>query len=260
MNNTLLVCSKSTRDLLPEYDRARIVTEAPDISLLAEIDSEEDVVAVGGGAVIDTAKILAKNPITCYPTTGAGASSTSWAVYWDKHRKHSIKRHRPKTVEIIENYLKTVPYQVWADTKFDIIAHCIDSLLSKNITNHSAIQATDAMSLLTGYPTNILIVGAGILAGGAIEITGTNLLHALSYPITGFYGISHGAALGFLISKLKPITQITTNHLFEQDDIKDLKNIIDIEKVIEEAFTYDKINNVYFNLNKEKIKKLLINE
>ena len=67
--NPLLVCSKSTRKFLPGYDRVRVVTSAPTKDILKEVGTEENVVAIGGGAVIDTAKILAKNPIVSYPTT-----------------------------------------------------------------------------------------------------------------------------------------------------------------------------------------------
>ena len=46
-----------------EYDRVRIVTSAPTKDILNEVGTEEDVIAIGGGAVIDTAKILSKNPL-----------------------------------------------------------------------------------------------------------------------------------------------------------------------------------------------------
>ena len=71
--NPLLVCSESTRKFLPGYDRVRIVTSAPTKDILDEVGTEDDVVAIGGGAVIDTAKILSKNPIRCYPTTASGS-------------------------------------------------------------------------------------------------------------------------------------------------------------------------------------------
>ena len=75
-----------------------VVTSAPTKDILDEVGTEEQVIAVGGGAVIDTAKILSKNPIMCYPTTAAGSSSTSWSVYWDGTKKCSIKRMLPKDV------------------------------------------------------------------------------------------------------------------------------------------------------------------
>ena len=57
---SLLVCSNSTKDLeiVEKCDEKRIVSSAPDISILDEMGTYDNVVAIGGGAVIDTAKIL----------------------------------------------------------------------------------------------------------------------------------------------------------------------------------------------------------
>ena len=53
--SSLLVCSNSTKDLLNGFDRKRVITSAPDKSILLEVGTEESVVAFGGGAVVDTA-------------------------------------------------------------------------------------------------------------------------------------------------------------------------------------------------------------
>ena len=113
---TLLVCSKSTRDFLPKYKRIRIVSSAPTKDILDEIGTVRKVVAVGGGAVIDTAKILSKNPIICYPTTAAGSSSTSWSVYWDGHKKCSLKRMLPKETIFEELFLEKLSSEVVMST------------------------------------------------------------------------------------------------------------------------------------------------
>ena len=47
--------------------------------------------------------------------------------------------------------------------------------------------------------TNADLVQAGNLAGKAIQITPTTILHSLSYPLTGRYGISHGKAMSFFV-------------------------------------------------------------
>ena len=95
-NGSLLVCSESTKDFIDGFDKIRVVKGAPDVTILDEMGAYEKVTAIGGGAVIDTAKILAKNPIVCYPTTAAGSTETSWSVYWDGSKKCSIKRMIPK--------------------------------------------------------------------------------------------------------------------------------------------------------------------
>ena len=64
---SLLVCSNSTKDFLQGFDKKKIISSAPDKSILDEMGSEESVIAIGGGAVIDTAKIICKNSIICTP-------------------------------------------------------------------------------------------------------------------------------------------------------------------------------------------------
>ena len=58
-NGTLLVCSESTKKFINGFDKVRVVKGAPDATILDEVGAYEKVTALGGGAVIDTAKILA---------------------------------------------------------------------------------------------------------------------------------------------------------------------------------------------------------
>ena len=85
------------------------------------------------------------------------------------------------------------------------------------------------------------IIKLGHKAGTFIQIVPTTILHALSYPITGRYGITHGKALGFLIS---PLCRIFNQKI----NIKKLNDFVDvdIDFIINEAQTYNK----FFNTNK----------
>ena len=135
----LLVCSNSTKDMeiVEKYDDRRIVSSAPDTNTLKEMGTYENVIAIGGGAVIDTAKILSKNPIVCYPTTAAGSSATSWSVYWDGSTKHSIKRMRPNQIGMSFNFVENLPDNVVKDTMYDVVSHCLDSMYSKSKSEKS---------------------------------------------------------------------------------------------------------------------------
>ena len=93
---SIIVCSPSTQNFL-EGEKF-IVHSPPTKNILSLQKSFKDVIAIGGGAVIDTAKILSKNPITCYPTTAAGATATSHSVYWDGDNKLNFNSHIPKKV------------------------------------------------------------------------------------------------------------------------------------------------------------------
>ena len=227
--SSLLVCSNSTKDLLNGFDRKRVITSAPDKSILLEVGTEESVVAIGGGAVVDTAKILSKNPIDCYPTTAAGSSATSWSVYWDGAKKCSLKRQRPKGVTFQGEFVESLPHEIVVETTYDVVSHCLDSLHSKKATEKSIEYCNEALELLRNKKNNFDLIKAGHTAGNAIEITGTNLLHSLSYPLTGHYGISHGIALGYFLPKISKfmghsmvqVTEIYADHL-QSDDFEEL--------------------------------------
>ncbi len=257
--SSLLVCSNSTKDLLKGFDRKRIVTSAPDKSILDEVGSEESVVAIGGGAVIDTAKILCKNPIDCHPTTAAGSSATSWSVYWDGNDKHSLKRHKPDVVTFHSGYVKTLSDDMVLETKCDVVSHCLDSLHSTKATKESINHCNTALNWLQKYKKdNLYLVKAGHEAGNAIEITGTNLLHSLSYPITGHYGVSHGRALGYLLPR---VSKVMDNEVVERaiDILGDI-NIeldVDIDLVIDEALKYNKIYEVDIFIDRKTLQEVL---
>ena len=252
--NPLLVCSKSTRKFLPEYDRVRIVTSAPTKDILDEVGIEEDVVAIGGGAVIDTAKILSKNPIKCYPTTAAGSSSTSWSVYWDGTKKCSLKRMLPDDVILNESFIEELPEEIIVSTTYDVVSHCLDSMFSKKATDESINYCEEALNILRMEITNLELINAGHIAGKAIEITGTNLLHSLSYPVTGHYGISHGIALGYFLPKVSKFIGYDVSDIIGHKEI-DLD--IDIDFVVKEAFEYEKINEIDISLDNKTLMEIL---
>ena len=245
----LLVCSESTKDFIDGFDKIRVVKEAPDISILDEIGSYENVTAIGGGAVIDTAKILAKNSIVSYPTTAAGSTETSWSVYWDGNKKCSIKRHKPKDV-IIKSEFLNLPYHVKAETTYDVVSHCLDSLNSKKATKESIQYCNKALNILRNQGNgNVDLIRAGREAGKAIEIAGTNLLHSLSYPLTGYYSISHGLALGYFLPKISDFMMHDVDGIISQFSNFTVDFDIDLEMVVDEALKYNKIyeSNIFID-------------
>lgn len=268
MSDRLLVCSPSTRDFFPEYDRVRIIGGAPEESILDEIGIEEEVVAVGGGAVIDTAKILSCREVVCYPTTAAGSTSTSWSVYWEGTTKHSLKRQVPSEVFFDDRLLTSLPTRVIKNTTCDVISHCLDSMLSKKCTEESKSYCVSALKMIEASTETINLIRAGHVAGKAIEITGTNLLHSLSYPLTGFHGIPHGEALGYFLSlplgellwRLPETIDYNIGGLlqrFEWDSnpVRDLG--IDMDFIVEQAYHYDKIYESILDIPKDHLKLLL---
>ena len=168
----LLVCSNSTRKFFPEIKNVKIISGTLDTKILLSENSEEEVIACGGGAVVDAAKIISKNPITCYPTTAAGSASTEHAVVWNGSQKISIKCDVPKKVIVEKGFLEGLPPYVVFETKVDMVSHCFDSFYSKKATRESKILAEKALDMLANQGNaNENLVIAGNIAGKAIQIT-----------------------------------------------------------------------------------------
>ena len=81
------------------------------------------------------------------------------------------------------------------------------------------------------------------------------MLHSLSYPLTGHYGISHGTALGYFLPKISKLMDEDVGDIIGDVDIQ---LDIDIEFVIEEALKYNKINECEILISKEVLSEVLI--
>ena len=248
---SLIVCSPSTQNFLE--GKKFIVNNPPTKDILKLQGKYDNVVAVGGGAVVDTAKILSSNPITCYPTTAAGATATSHSVYWDKDNKLNFNSYIPKEVIFKSEFIESLPKDTLQYTKYDAISHCLDVLWSKDAGKLDKNEVEDTLEQLTAPKIKpIDIIKLGHKAGSFIQQVPTTILHALSYPITGKYGITHGKALGFLIPPLCRIFKQNIN-------IKKLNRFVDVDInfIISKAQTYNKFFNTSKSINLDILKKEL---
>jgi threonine dehydratase len=135
------------------------------------------VIAIGGGATIDKAKIYAKKhgkQCIALPTTGAGASETTHAVVWGK-TKQNIATDKPSTV--IPAFKIKLSRKDRRNTVFDIIGHLVDYL---NVCSDNEL------------------IEVGCYMGKLIEQHPTNLTHPASYPLT-LKGVPHGEAVRLVL-------------------------------------------------------------
>lgn len=251
----LMIHSKSTEQYIGEWehDKTLCVLHHPTKETLKKTNTENQVIAIGGGSVIDTAKIISRNPIIAIPTTFAGASRTSHAVYWHKEKKFNFDTKRPITV-LKPEYLETLPKDFYQYSKADCTCHAIESLISKKATEESVFYASTALELIRKRSQGDVLRGS-LLAADAFEITGTNLLHALSYPLTAIYGIPHGEALLFLLPRVLPYVEDILETSISIDGKVDLN--IDMARVIDEALEYPKIFEMRKPINREILEGLL---
>ena len=213
-----------------------VLEELIEITKSIKIFRPDLILAVGGGAVIDYAKIaniidvklnLAKlivdysypykkkyAKLAAIPTTaGSGAEVTSNAVIYVKGVKYSFESDLliPDNFFLIPEFLINAPSMIKASAGFDSIAQALESLISKKSNDQSVEYASNSLKVSLNNYINFLIKPniknatemsiAANLAGKAINISKTTVPHATSYPFTSLFNISHGHAVGLFFEK-----------------------------------------------------------
>ncbi|MCI2056255.1 MAG: iron-containing alcohol dehydrogenase [Oscillibacter sp.] len=195
------------------------------------------IMAVGGGSVMDTAKLssilmtdeygiheLLETPgrakkcikTLMIPTTaGTGSEATPNAIVAvpEKQLKVGIVN-----TEMIADYvildavmIKKLPRKIAAATGVDALAHAIECYTSNKANPFSDIFAMQALDMILNNieracddpeamdAKNQMQI-ASFYAGIAITASGTTAVHALSYPLGGKYHIAHGVSNAILLA------------------------------------------------------------
>ena len=203
------------------------------IELLKKCDADL-IIAVGGGSVLDMAKLVrffysyrgdvigksfekTRNllPLVAMPTTaGTGAEATHFAVVYKNKIKYSVEHEYmlPDYAIVYPPFTYNNPKYLTACTGFDALAQSIEAYWNRNAVDESDIYAERAIKLLwanlpevVNNPTNELrdkIAEGAYWAGRAINITKTTAPHAFSYPFTSYYGYPHGHAVALTFSSI----------------------------------------------------------
>lgn len=200
-------------------------------------DTEADfIVAVGGGSVMDIAKLasvlstddynvrdllekpgLARKQVRTLmiPTTagtGSEATPNSIVLVPEKELKVGIVSE-----EMIADYvildavtIKNLPRTIAASTGVDALAHAIECYTSKKANPFSDLYALEALALIfeniekacddpEALEAKEAMLVASFYAGVAIAAAGTTAVHALSYPLGGKYHIPHGVSNAMML-------------------------------------------------------------
>ena len=191
--------------------------------------SPKRIIAIGGGSVLDIAKLFCLKKITpvvdlyegkfspikdkeliLIPTTcGTGSEVTNISILelvglGTKKGLASNEMFADSAV-LIPELLKGLPFKVFASSSIDALIHAIESTLSPNGNEITRIFSYKAIEMiLKGY---ILINEKGedylvellsdfslasLLAGIAFSNAGCAAVHALSYPLGAKYHVPHG--------------------------------------------------------------------
>lgn len=189
-------------------------------------------VAIGGGTVIDLAKIISVSrqgksvddmysdmaslrscvELDIVPTTcGTGSEATNIAIL--ERKKLGTKMGMvaesmyAKYAILVPEFLESLPWQVFATSSLDALVHAVESLLSPKATPFTLLFSRQAMDIIINSYQIIRKDGrdkrkelydrlllASNYAGIAFGIAGCAAVHAVSYPLGGVFHIPHGEA------------------------------------------------------------------
>jgi len=196
----------------------------------------ELIVAVGGGSVMDVAKLASiccggssrvrdllrdpslgekSVPTLMIPTTagtGAEATANSIVAVPEEDMKVGIVSDEMIADAVILDgeMIRFLPRRIAAFSGIDALCHAIECYTSRKANPFSDMFAMEAMRLIFPSivsacedseaidPKNAMLRGS-FYAGVAIAASGTTAVHALSYPLGGKYHIPHGAANAIML-------------------------------------------------------------
>lgn len=194
------------------------------------------IVAVGGGSVMDIAKLasilatdeygvrdLLDNPLLgrkcvrslMIPTTaGTGAEATPNSIVSVPEKELKVGIVNPAMIAdgviLDAEMIKKLPRTIAAATGVDALAHAIECFTSKKANPFSDTFALEALDLILNNieeacdnpealeAKNKMMIAA-FYAGIAITASGTTAVHALSYPLGGKYHIPHGVSNAMML-------------------------------------------------------------
>ena len=240
--------------------------------IISEINlfSPDLIVAIGGGSVLDYAKIANSlsgttnieneiinskyklnsklSKLVAIPTTaGSGAEVTSNAVIYINNIKYSVEgdQIKPDFFFLIPELVIGASNKIKSSAAFDAIAQAIESIISKKSNEKSINFAEKSLKISLKNFINFLekpnlentsnMCQAANLAGEAINISRTTAPHATSYPFTSIYNISHGHAVSLFFEKFFKFNYI---------NLKKSETYFDLSKRYDLIFNLFEVKNI----------------
>lgn len=194
------------------------------------------IVAVGGGSVMDLAKLASVSATNAYcirdmlsdpligqkqvptlliPTTaGTGSEATPNSIVAVPEKDLKVGIVNPAMIAdyvILDGeMIRTLPIGIAAATGLDALAHAIECYTSNKANPFSDLFAMEALKLIfqnleaaclnpDAIEAKNKMLLAAFYGGAAITASGTTAVHALSYPLGGKYHIAHGISNAIML-------------------------------------------------------------
>lgn len=202
----------------------------------ARMEKIDGVLGVGGGSVIDVAKLVAalirgrqdvaqvfginllegrELPLVCLPTTaGTGAEVSPNAILLDEEeelKKGVVSPYLvPDAAYVDPELTMSVPPSVTAATGLDALTHCIEAYANKFAHPIVDTYARQGIKLIAANLVRAVRNGADMEARAALSLgslygglclgpVNTAAVHALSYPLGGRFHVAHGVSNALLL-------------------------------------------------------------
>lgn len=220
------------------------------LSKLHDKSSYDLVMGVGGGSVLDIAKLLSA---LCEPnspdlsalllgekptariasmlipaTAGTGSESTPNAILAIPEQKTKVGIISPillpDYVVLLPELTRSMPAHIASSTGIDALCHlieCFTSTIANPVSDNVALMGMYKLfrhlEIAVNEPDNmhskLEMLWASYYGGAAIAHAGTHLVHALSYPLGGTYHLPHGIANAILLA---PCMRVIRPHSVEK--------------------------------------------
>ncbi len=212
------------------------VTDFKEVLAKAKAFGADSVVGIGGGSVLDLAKLVATLLdseqkvedlfgigfvarrgvwFACVPTTsGTGSEVSPNAILLDERdnqKKGIVSEHLMANAAYIDpEFTWTVPAKVTAETGMDALTHCIEAYTNKFAHPLVDMYAMMGIKLIAANLLRAVRDGKDVEAREAMSLgsmygglclgpVNTAAVHALSYPIGGEFHKSHGLSNAVLL-------------------------------------------------------------
>ena len=291
-NDLIIITSKSCKKFISDIPSKYILVIKAEpslklidnyfyeISKIISKNNELTFIALGGGSVIDTAKILSlmignnikssdeaikkssenkiseKSKIICIPSTaGTGAEITPFSTIWDKEngRKYSILANKINREIILDPEISiSLPEEMTISTGLDSLCQILESTWSKKANKKSLSAASLGFEYLNKNLNNVIsnpsdiesrqyMLFASFLSGVSISISNTTLCHSISYPLTSILNVPHGVACALTL------IQVIKFNSFEKERF--LKNTLKAVNVESSEILVKEISSILESLN-----------
>ena len=209
------------------------------------------VIGFGGGSPMDTAKVAAhlagcdqpletmygvgnakgpKLPLLLIPTTsGTGSEVTNVAILTTgKTAKKGVVADSLYADRVLLDAELTLglPASITASTGIDAMVHAIEAYTSIRLKNpmSDALALTALRKLRNNIvqavnePTNLdarneMLIGA-MIAGQAFSNAPCAAVHALAYPLGGFFHVPHGLSNALVLTEVMKYNQLNADHWY----------------------------------------------